>query len=81
MFDSDGRLDCPIAIQIDGNFVYKTPKEIITPLTWEYLRAHNFYQKGFLPNGRGWVNESNKCIQAIEILDNEFVKWKNKRNG
>ena len=54
---------------------------IITPLSWEYVKAFGFYEKGYLPNGSGWNNESNKLVQAVSVLENEFNKVKNKKNG
>ena len=59
---------------VGGKQIFRCPLTIITPLSWEYIKAFGFYEKGFLPNGRGWVEESNKFIQAMMVLENEFAK-------
>jgi hypothetical protein len=51
---------------------------IITPLSYEYIKAFSFYEKNILPNGLGWINESNKFVQAMNLLNNEYTKWQNK---
>jgi hypothetical protein len=47
---------------------------LITPLSWKYIEAFSFYEKGYLPNDRGWVNESRKYIQAMMLLGSQFDK-------
>ena len=53
---------------------------MITPLSWEYIKAFSFYEKGFLPNNRGWIKESNRFIEAIVMINNELqnIKRENK---
>lgn len=72
-------MDCQIAVEIDGKYVYKTPVDLIDSLCWEYIKAHGLYDKGFLPNGDGWLKESHKFIQAMMLLDSEFKKLKSKK--
>ena len=50
---------------------------MITPLSWEYLKAFHFYNRGFLAGGRGWIYESNKYMQAMMVIDNEYSKIQN----
>ena len=75
---SEGNLDCPLLIEIDGKYKYVTCREIISPLSWEYTRAYGFYERSLLPNGISWIKESNKFIQAMMILDNECKKVNSK---
>ncbi len=70
-------MDCPVPIEEDGRWVYKTAREIIRPSSWQYLKAFNFYEKSILPNGNGWMNESNKYIESMLLIDNEFGRIKN----
>lgn len=51
---------------------------MITDISYEYIKHYSFYEKGILPNGNGLNNESNKYIQAMMVLKNEFTKWQNK---
>ncbi len=54
---------------------------VITPLSWEYIKAFSFYEKGRYPNGDLWRQESDKFIQAMMVLENEFNKFPEKKNG
>ena len=61
-----------------GESFKRCPLMMITSVSWEYIRAFNFFEKGFLPNGQAINEESNKYLDAMMFLDNEFSKWKNK---
>lgn len=63
---------------VDGKRVLRCPLTFITPVSLEYLRAFSFFEKGFLPNGTAWMNESRKFIQAMMILENLFNKQRTK---
>jgi hypothetical protein len=32
------------------------------------------YEKGFLPNGTGWMNQPNKFIEVMAFIDSELSK-------
>jgi hypothetical protein len=53
---------------------FRCPLKLISPLSWEYLRAFSFYQKNILPQGKGWLEESQKFLDAMIILENEFKR-------
>jgi len=74
----EGNLDCPIPVETENGYVYKKPIEMITPLSWEYIKAFGFYEKSILPNGKGWLMESDKYIQAMQLIDNEMGKQRKK---
>jgi hypothetical protein len=61
---------------VGGERVLRCPLTLITPLSWEYVRAFNFYEKGKFPNSLIYTNESNKYLQAMVILENAFNKAK-----
>ena len=63
---------------INKERVFRCPLMMITPLSYEYIKAFSFYEKGCFPNGVGWLNESNRYIQAMLILENEFNRIQNK---
>ena len=71
---------------VQGKVIKRCPLTLITPLSYEYIKAFSFYDKGMLPNNKGWIEESNRYIQAMMILTNEFNKDREKptrviRNG
>jgi len=67
-----------IPFWMDGNPVMRCPITLVTSISWEYIKAYGFYEKNLLPNGTGYQNESNKYIQAMMLLGNEFNKIQNK---
>jgi hypothetical protein len=53
-----------------GNDEYsRCPVKLMTKTSIEYLQAYPLYKNGYLPNGIGWINESAKFIQAMQIID------------
>lgn len=72
--------DGSIPFLVDGKRIFRCPLTMITTLSYEYIRAFRFYEKGSYPNGVVWRKESNKYIQAMMILDNEFTKWRDSAN-
>ncbi len=64
---------------LEGKYIYRCPLMIISKLSWDYVKSFNLYDKGFLPNGLSWILEGNKYIQAMNVLENEFNKFKNKK--
>ena len=63
-----------LPFELDGEMFFKCPVKLITPLSWEYIRAYHFYKKNMLPNGNGWANESDKYLSAMIVIDNEMIK-------
>ena len=54
------------------------PVKKVNKQSWEYLRAFIFYNRGFLPNPGGWKDQPTKFIQAMEIIEFELIKIKEK---
>ena len=52
----------------------RCPLKLITPQSAAYLRACTFFEKGYLPNAGGWIEQSNKFIEAMEIVEREIIK-------
>ena len=50
------------------------PIKLITPLSWEYIRAYSLYKKDIMPNGSGWINESSKYLDAMVVIENELSR-------
>lgn len=67
-----------IPFWVNEEMQFRCPLTFVTSLTWEYMRAFSLYEKGFLPNGSGWANESNKFNRAIFILGNSFNESRNR---
>jgi len=54
------------------------PVKKIDPKSWEYLRAFIFYNRGFLPNPGGWKDQPLKFIRAMELIELELIRIKEK---
>ena len=59
---------------INGEAVFRCPLKLVTATSWEYIKAYRFYKDGFLPNGAGWANESEKFLDAMAVISNEVDK-------
>lgn len=46
-----------------------------------FIRAHGFLQHGILPNEGGWLNQTNKFIQAMSYIDKIHGEIKEKERG
>jgi len=69
---------------VDKKRIFRCPLTQITAQSYEFIKAYSFYEKGFLPNAGGWLDQSNKFVQGILVLDNTFNKIRNKeldKNG
>jgi hypothetical protein len=58
----------------DDTPLYRCPLSLITEITWDYVRAYALYQKNLLPNGQAWINESQKYLDAMTVLENEVKR-------
>ena len=73
--------ECDNSIWNFNNEEFKgCPVKRITSRSWEYLRAYIFYNRGFLPNAGGWKDQPAKFVRAMEIIEFELIKIKEK-NG
>jgi len=63
--------------EVNGERFYRCPLKIIPGWIWDYVKAYPLYQNGMLPNGTGWLNESDRFLQAMTIIENESAKIAN----
>jgi len=61
-----------IPFYIEDKQFFRCPLKLIDELSWQYIRAFGLYQKDILPNGSGWLNESDKYLSAMMVISNEF---------
>lgn len=59
---------------LSGEQHFRCPLKLVTPTSWEYIRAYGFYKDSFLPNGKGWTGESDKFLDAMIVIGNEVAK-------
>lgn len=60
--------------ELDGEVSRRCPVTLVTPESVEYIRAYNFFQKGYLPNPGGWMDQPAKLIEAIELIETQVQR-------
>jgi len=70
--------DSPIkgAWTLDEWELERCPLKIVTRQSLEYVRAYILFEKGFMPNKGGWMDQSAKFIDAMEIVEAEISKMR-----
>jgi hypothetical protein len=58
----------------------RCPRKLVTRASIEYLNAYLFFEKGYLPNPGGWLDQPLKFIQAIKIIEREIALAKEKED-
>jgi len=54
----------------------RCPRSLVNIKSIEYLNAYIFFERGFLPNPGGWLDQPLKFIQAMKIIEAEVMKIK-----
>lgn len=60
-----------VPFEMDGERFFECPIKRVSKISWEYARAYTLYKKGYMPNGKGWIEESRKFLDAMKVIDNE----------
>jgi len=58
----------------------RCPRSLITIKSIKYLNAYIFFEKGFLPNPGGWLDQPLKFIQAMRVIASEVIKIKEEKD-
>lgn len=64
----------PARWQINEWEFQRCPLSILDTGVFEYLRAYKRYEKGYLPNEGGWLDQAAKFNEAMDIIDEELAK-------
>lgn len=57
--------------ELNGEQYKGCPFKIVTRQSANFLRAFNFYERGYLPNQGGWIEQSAKMLDAFEVIEKE----------
>lgn len=63
-----------IPFRIDNELLFRCPNKIVTSLSWGYLKTYSLFKKGLLPNGKSWLFESEKYLDAMALIESEVAK-------
>lgn len=75
-YDTDSVI--PRRWQIGDWYFNRCPVTMVTQQSKEFLRAYAMYKQGFLPNGRGYLYETQKYLDAMTIIENEVSNGQRK---
>jgi len=77
---SGTRVQCEFEIpgqetwELNGEEYQGCPFKIVTRQSADFIRAFNFYERGYLPNIGGWLEQPAKMLDAFEIIAKELKK-------
>ena len=60
--------------ELNGEEYQGCPFKIVTRQSADFIRAFNFYERGYLPNPGGWIEQSAKLLDAFEVIEKELKK-------
>jgi len=61
--------------EVAGERYSKCPLKLITQTSYDLMQAYWLFKEKFLPNGIGWLGESSKFLQAMQVIE-RIVKSK-----
>ena len=50
-------------------------------MSLEYLRAYFFFEKGYLPNAGGWLDQPAKFVQAMVVIEREVARAREEKEN
>ena len=50
----------------------RCPLKLVTRKSLEYVLAYIYYSNGYLPNPGGWMEQPQKLLSALEIIEREL---------
>ena len=57
--------------ELGGERYKGCPFKIVTRKSANFLRAFNFYERGYLPNPGAWLEQPAKMLEAFEVIEKE----------
>lgn len=59
-------------LYVNGEVYKRCPLKIVPHYIYDYIKAYKMYKDGYLPNGKAWLDESNKFIESLSIIEKEI---------
>ena len=60
--------------EFEGEVLKRCPLKLVTSLSRRLLRFYRFMEKGFLPNPGGILDQPNRFIEAVAVIDDTIAK-------
>ncbi len=49
----------------------RCPVSIVDPVAYQYIRAYRRYEKGYLPDAGGWMDQGAKFNDIVDVIEQE----------
>ena len=59
----------------------RCPKRLVEIRSVEYLNAYFFFEKGYLPNAGGWLEQPAKFVHAMVLIEREVVRAREEKEN
>ena len=66
---------------LDGEQFFSCPVKMMTKTTGRMLRMYKFFKDGFLPNCGGVLEQPQRFLDAIQIIDSELSEIEEKNRN
>lgn len=60
--------------EFEGEVLKRCPLKLVTHISKRFLRFYRFMEKGFLPNPGGILDQPNRFIEAMAIIDDAIIR-------
>lgn len=60
--------------EFEGEILKRCPLKLVTHISKRFLRFYRFMEKGFLPNPGGILDQPNRFIEAISVIDDAIIR-------
>jgi len=65
--------------ELNGEQYKGCPFKIVTRQSANFIRAFNFYSRGYLPNRGAWIEQSAKMLDAFDLIEKELQAIKEEK--
>ena len=59
----------------------RCPKRLVEIRSVEYLNEYFFFEKGYLPNAGGWLEQPAKFVHAMVLIEREVVRAREEKEN
>ena len=49
-------------------------RQLVTPLSWQWLRLHKHFQTGVMPYGGGLMDQPARFIDAMDVINDQNAR-------
>ncbi len=60
--------------EFEGDILRRCPLQLITQTTKKFMRFYQFMEKGFLPNPGGLLEQPNRFLEAMSVLNDTISR-------